>query len=75
MLRQCEKNYPQFKYVGEFEGSIIDTKNETRGRILGRNWDKGLEFSSLLLTITSTNGILLRLSESGLKLVCNVNIV
>jgi hypothetical protein len=43
------------------------------GRILGRNW----EFSSLLFTITSTNGFYSPspLSKSGMKLVCNKNIV
>jgi hypothetical protein len=43
------------------------------GRILGRNW----EFSSLLFTVTSTNGFYSPspLSKSGLKLVCNINIV
>ncbi len=48
---------------------------ETRGRILGRNWDKSLESfhpcysQSPLLTVPPP------LSKSGLKLVCNVNIV
>ncbi len=47
-------------------------------RILGRNWDKSLKsFFSLLFTVISTNGFyaLSILSKSGLKRVCNVNIV
>jgi hypothetical protein len=48
-----------------------------RGRILGHNWDKSQEFSSLLFTVTSTNGFYPPPppSKSGLKLVCNVRIV
>ncbi len=49
----------------------------TRGRILGRNWDKSKEFSSSLFTITSNTEFTppTHLSKSGLKLVCNVNTV
>jgi hypothetical protein len=50
------------------------------GRILGRNWGKSLkEFSSLLFAVSSTYGFTpppsLPLSNSGLKLVCHVNLV
>jgi hypothetical protein len=49
-----------------------------RGRILGRNWDKSQVLRVFLLAIYShltdfTPSPLL--SKSGLKLVCNVNIV
>ncbi len=46
----------------------------TRVRILGRNWDKSLEFSTLLFTVTFTNGLyppppsLLNKIKIGLKL-------
>jgi hypothetical protein len=52
-------------------------KGEARGRILEHNWDKSLQSfppcysQSPLLT----DFIPLPLSKSGLKLVCNVNIV
>ncbi len=58
----------------EITDSEIMTR--ARGRILGRNWAK--EFSSLLFTVTSTNGFEPPPpppSKRGLKLVCNVNIV
>jgi hypothetical protein len=48
------------------------------GLNLGSIWDKILKsFSSFLFTVTSTNGFYSPnpLSKSGLKLVCNVNIV
>ncbi len=58
-------------------GNICNTFN--RGRILGRNWDKVVRVSSLLFKVTSTNGFYSpsppSLSKSGLKMVCNVNIV
>jgi hypothetical protein len=46
---------------------------QNRGRILGHNWDK----SSLLFTLLTdfTPPPPLHLRKSGLKLVCNVNIV
>ncbi len=51
---------------------------ETRGRILGRNWGKSLQsfspcysHSPLITDFTPPPP----LSKSGLKLVCNVNIV
>jgi hypothetical protein len=53
------------------------SSHHSRGRTLGRNWDKSFQsFSSLLFTVTSTNGFysLPFLSKSGLKLACNVNI-
>ncbi len=49
-----------------------------RGSILGHNWDtKVLRVVCLAIYITSTNGFppSPSLSKSGLKLVCNVNIV
>ncbi len=48
------------------------------GLILGSIWEKSLKsFSSFLFTFTFTNGFYPPppLSKSGLKLVCNVNIV
>jgi hypothetical protein len=51
----------------------------SRGRILGRNWDKSLiSFPPCYLqSVTSTNGFYSPppLSNSGLKRVCHVNIV
>ncbi len=55
----------------------------SRGRILGRNWDKSLKsFPPCYCTGTSTNGFYPPPpphppppSKSGLKLICNVNIV
>jgi hypothetical protein len=66
----CTMYIHTFQYRPIWKGS--------RGRILGHNWDKSLkEFSSLLFTVTSTNGFTplppRPLSKSGLKLVCNVS--
>ncbi len=51
----------------------------TRGRILGRNWDKSLKSflpcHSQSLLLTNLNPPTPPLSKSGLKLVCNVNIL
>jgi hypothetical protein len=47
-----------------------------RGKILGHNWDnKSSEFSSLRFTIISTDFTPPPLEQSGLTLVCNINIV
>ncbi len=65
----------------KFPVSLCDYVRVSRGRILERNWDKSLKsfplrFFSLLLTVTSTNGFYSPpFSKSGLKLVCNVNII
>ena len=52
---------------------------DSRGRILGRKWDKSLKSFPPCYSVTSTNGFFSLppppLSKSGLKLVCNVNIV
>ena len=45
----------------------------SRGRILGRNWDKSLK--SFLPCYSQSPLLTPPLSKSGLKLVCNVNIV
>ncbi len=46
----------------------------SRVRILGRNWDKSKEFSSLLFTATSANGFYPPTrAKCGLKLAWNVN--
>ncbi len=50
----------------------------SRSRILGRKWDKILGVFPLLFTVISTKGFSSPPpppSKSGLKLVCNVNIV
>jgi hypothetical protein len=56
------------------DGIVRQLSANTRGRILGRNWDK--EFSSL--PVTSTNAFYPPPppppSKSGLKLVCNIYI-
>ncbi len=63
----------------KFIGVIRDTSDYTlsRGRIVGRNWDKSHKSSSLLFTVTSTNLFypFHPLEQKWLKLVCNVNIV
>ncbi len=73
-----QKLWPVFLCNPSVENQRPETCGRTRlglwGRIIKRNWDK--EFSSMLLTVTTTNGFYspYPMSKSGLKLVCNVNI-
>jgi hypothetical protein len=61
-----------------FTEKVCEKEDGTRGLILGRKWDRSLKSFTLcysqspLLTDITTPSFL---SKSGLKLVCNVNIV
>ncbi len=77
MHQQKEKMHFFSRTYCSLQGALVINHAESRGRILGRNWDKSLSSYPPLFTVTSTNGFYLSpsLSKSGLKLVCNVNIV
>jgi hypothetical protein len=57
LARQCHPDVYSLKMYSYFHLHSRFVGIDYRGRILGRNWDKSLiEFSSLLFTVTSTNG-------------------